>query len=63
MPEYHRVFIPGGTFFLSLVTFNRSPILVTKEAREILHNAWTDVNQRFMKMDYYDTEWENQYEE
>ncbi len=27
MPEYRRLFIPGGTFFFTLVTFERIPIL------------------------------------
>jgi putative transposase len=47
MPEYHRAFIPGGTYFFTLVTFNRTPILISEHARELLHWAWMDVKHRF----------------
>ena len=40
MPEYRRTFIPGGTFFFTLVTCNRSPILYDSKARGILHHAF-----------------------
>lgn len=46
MPQYRRSFIPGGTFFFTVVTYHRLPILVTEEARNILHWAWMDVTQR-----------------
>ncbi len=46
MPEYRRSFIPGGTFFFTVVTYHRLPILVTEEARKILHWAWFDVSLR-----------------
>jgi putative transposase len=47
MPEYRRTFIPGGTFFFTVVTYRRLPILVTEEARAILHRVWLDVKRRF----------------
>jgi len=47
MPEYRRSFIPGGTFFFTVVTFHRCPILTRKDARDILHRAWADVQGRF----------------
>lgn len=47
MPEYRRSFVPGGTFFFTVATFHRAPILVTQEARAILHAAWEDVQNRF----------------
>jgi putative transposase len=47
MPEYHRAFIPGGTYFFTLVTFDRAPILVSEQARSLLHWVWMDVNHRF----------------
>jgi putative transposase len=47
MPEYRRSIIKGGTFFFTVVTYHRLPILTTAEARSILHAALDDVNQRF----------------
>jgi hypothetical protein len=29
MPEYRRVFVPGGAFFFTVVTFNRRPFLIS----------------------------------
>jgi putative transposase len=46
MPEYRRSFLPGGTFFFTVVTYHRQPILTTAEARALLHAAWIDVNER-----------------
>ena len=47
MPDYHRIYTPGGTYFFTLVTYNRLPILVTPEARDILRAAWKNVQERF----------------
>jgi putative transposase len=47
MPEYRRAVLPGGTFFFTVVTYQRKPILISAEAREILRFAWLDVKQRF----------------
>ena len=47
MPEYRRSFIPGGTFFFTVVTFHRCPILATVEARTILQSTWKNVQERF----------------
>jgi putative transposase len=47
MPEYHRSLIPGGTFFFTVVTHQRMPILILPGARTILHNAWISVYRRF----------------
>lgn len=47
MPEYRRVFIPGGAYFFTLVTYNRLPILTSEDARRLLHTAMTRVGQRF----------------
>jgi putative transposase len=47
MPEYRRSFIPGGTFFFTVVTYNRSPILIQSDARRILRQAWLEVQCRF----------------
>ena len=47
MPEYRRVFLKGGTFFITVVTYNRSPLFLNSQARGYLHNAFTDVKVRF----------------
>ena len=47
MPDYRRSFIEGGTYFFTVVTFQRQPILVNDFARGILHQAWMEVNKRF----------------
>lgn len=47
MPEYRRSILEGGTFFFTVVTYNRRPILTTPIAREILHSAWITVQERF----------------
>jgi putative transposase len=43
MPEYRRIKQPGGTFFFTVVTFDRKPILTTPESRPIFRKAWKDV--------------------
>jgi putative transposase len=47
MPQYHRSYIKGGTYFFTVVTYERRQILTSVEARELLHSAWVDVCQRF----------------
>jgi putative transposase len=39
MPDYRRAHVPGGTFFFTLVTEHRAPILMDPEARRILRHA------------------------
>jgi putative transposase len=39
MPEYRRWYVSGGTFFFTLVTECRRPILATDVARRCLHEA------------------------
>lgn len=39
MSSYRRAFAPGGTFFFTVVTDNRAPILCGDLARELLRNA------------------------
>ncbi len=43
MPEYRRIMQPGGTFFFTVVTFNRKPILASPESRAILRKVWMKV--------------------
>ncbi len=47
MPQYRRAFLPGGTYFFTVVTYTRLPILTSTKARELLRNAWLDVCERF----------------
>lgn len=46
MPEYRRAFVPGGTFFFTVVTYGRAPILCTTLARNVLRNAITATRAR-----------------
>ena len=41
MPDYRRAFLPGGTFFFTLVTEHRAPILCDPRARSFLREAFT----------------------
>ena len=47
MPEYRRSLIEGGTYFFTVVTYNRLPILITPEARQLLRVAMLDVRERY----------------
>jgi putative transposase len=48
MPNYHRSNIAGGSFFFTVVTFDRQPILTGDIARRLLHKAWMDTNEHFL---------------
>jgi putative transposase len=39
MPDYRRWYVPGGTFFFTVVTCERRPILVDEFSRMALRNA------------------------
>ena len=39
MPNYIRAYRPGGTFFFTLVTYDRAPFLCDPLARQFLHDA------------------------
>jgi len=43
--QYRRAFTPGGTFFFTVVTEGRRPILASAEAVEVLRNAFRVVRQ------------------
>ncbi|TWT97324.1 Transposase IS200 like protein [Neorhodopirellula pilleata] len=43
MSDYRRWFVPGGTYFLTLVTYQRQPILTTDEGRDLLRESILDV--------------------
>ena len=47
MPEYRRSKLAGGTFFFTVVTSHRQPILTPEESRHILRAAWENVMERY----------------
>jgi putative transposase len=46
MPSYRRAHVPGGTFFLTLVTENRAPLFRDDATRNLLRAAIADPRQR-----------------
>ena len=44
--EYRRSQVPGGTFFFTVVTNGRRPLLLAPEARAALRQAVRDVRGR-----------------
>ena len=47
MPEYRRSWTTGGTFFFTVVTYHRLTILTSDISRQLLREAWRDVQARF----------------
>ena len=45
MPEYRRAFVPGGTFFLTLVTHDRRPLFASDATVALLRAAIATVQQ------------------
>jgi putative transposase len=45
MPEYRRIKITGGTYFFTVVTCNRQPILTREELRQALREGIKKVRQ------------------
>ena len=43
MSNYHRYYVPGGTYFFTCVTYRRRPILTTELGRCCLRTAINDV--------------------
>ncbi len=39
MPEYRRAYIPGATYFFTVATHRRQPLLTDQRCRESLRNA------------------------
>ena len=39
MPEYRRIYVPGGTFFITLVTYQRKPLFSNPENISKLRHA------------------------
>jgi len=46
MSDYRRWFIPGGTYFFTVVTYDRRAILTTGDGRRILHAAIVTIRER-----------------
>ena len=46
MPDYRRLFVPGGTYFFTVVTQDRRPILNTATGRDCLRNAIQTVKRK-----------------
>lgn len=40
MPEYRRAFVPGGTFFFTVVTAGRARLFDSQDNHALLHNAF-----------------------
>ncbi|HEY1376002.1 MAG TPA: transposase [Gemmataceae bacterium] len=47
MPNYRRNYVPGGTYFFTVVAFGRRPILTTPAARRCLREAFATVQHRW----------------
>ena len=47
MPVYRRALIEGGSYFFTVVTYNRRKILIDLRARELLREAWESVQLKF----------------
>ena len=47
MPEYRRANTPGTSYFFTVVTHNRQPILTTDLARHCLRCAWKSTLQKY----------------
>ena len=43
MSHYRRAFIPGGTFFFTVVTLNRVPVFINEGRVEVLRQAFRKV--------------------
>lgn len=46
MPDYRRAHVPGGTFFFTVTTFERRPILTEEPYRSALRSAINDVRKQ-----------------
>lgn len=46
MPDFRRWWVAGGTYFFTLVTYDRSPILCTPLSRRLLKAAFAETSAR-----------------
>ncbi len=44
MSQYRRIFIPGGTYFFTVVTYKHKPIFNDKKTNELLNKMWRHVS-------------------
>src|SRR5687767_15644841 len=42
MPDYRRYLVPGATYFFTVVTDGRAPILTSESSRSILRKSFDD---------------------
>ena len=47
MTQYRRAYIPGGSFFFTVVTNNRKSIFKSAISREILREAWLTIHEKY----------------
>ncbi len=47
MPNYRRTQSPGATFFFTVVTYRRQPLLTLPESRQILRRVIVEVRRRY----------------
>ncbi len=47
MPNYRRVYVPGGAYFFTIVTHLRQPIFNSSSARQMLRSAIAETNRRW----------------
>lgn len=47
MPDYRRIRVPGGTFFFTVVTYQRRPLLLEEPVRNALRAAVTEIRASF----------------
>jgi len=43
MPDYRRVFVEGGYYFFTVVTYQRRSLLTREISRSILKNVWLEI--------------------
>ena len=43
MPDYRRAYVPGGTYFFTVKTFDRRPLLIDDRCRTVLRKAIVQV--------------------
>lgn len=46
MSDYRRIYIPGGTYFFTVITYHRHPFLTTSHARKTFKKAWRIIQSR-----------------
>jgi putative transposase len=48
MSDYRRWYVPGGTYFFTVVTEHRRPLFVDSQAISILRQAWRIVRRKWL---------------